>query len=101
MKRLFTAIATICTLAACGPTPQSVCDDQAAAFCEKMWGCEGSQGLKIGSDQATCVTQSQALCSLATSGTYDLAKEEQCTAALKAQTCEQYKTAQPSSCNND
>jgi hypothetical protein len=102
----FTALiaALFAALAACGPaavTPEQACRDDAPVSCEKMWTCDAA--VKIGDDQASCVTQTQSLCALAAGGcqsgkTYSSAKAAECTQAKKAQTCDQYKAGEPPAC---
>jgi hypothetical protein len=108
MKKLALLALSVASLAlsACGGlSPQSACEQQATPLCEKMWTCSGGSGLKIGSDQASCVTQYKSLCALAAGGcsdgkTFDSAAAQSCITDLKAQTCDQYAAGQPTTCSN-
>jgi hypothetical protein len=104
MTRLLCALCFV-VAAACGSaavTPEQACRDDAPITCEKMWTCDAA--VKIGNDQASCVTQTQSLCALAAGGcsdgkTYSAAKAAECTSAKKAQSCDQYKAGEPPACS--
>ena len=96
----------LCVLSCGGPllTPQTACEEQIDAQCEKMWTCS-NPGLKIGSNQASCKTSYKSLCALAAGGceagkTFDANNAAACNPALKAQTCEQFQMGAPDVCKN-
>ena len=100
MKRFIVAAFSLFVVG-CGVSPEQACKDDAPVTCEKMWTCNAA--FKIGTDQASCTTQTQALCTLSAGGcqngkTYHADKALTCTDAKKAQTCEQYNAAPPPSC---
>jgi len=104
MKKLVLAALSSVALSACGGlSPQAACENLVDPTCEKMWNCPGAV-LKVGSDLASCKTQYKSLCALATScndgKTFDSSAASACPNDIKAQTCEQYASGEPTSCQN-
>ncbi len=107
MKRFSLAVVAMVSVLfnACGTSPLQACKDQSAVECKKMWSCPGSP-LKLGSDEATCVSFFNALCTQVENGqcpkggAYPIDKVVACTADIEKQTCEQYVsgTAQSENC---
>jgi hypothetical protein len=107
MNRFIVAAAAAFSLLACGGpplTPQTACEEQIDAQCEKMWTCP-KVTVKIGNDLESCKTQYKGLCALGASGcasgkTFDLSNATACNPALKAQTCDQFAAGAPDVCKN-
>lgn len=105
MTRFAIAFLAAAFLAGCGGpplTPVTACEESVEAQCEKQWSCP-NPGLKIGSDLASCKTQFKALCSLSTCDspkTFDAMAASGCSAAVKAQTCDQFSAGMPDACKN-
>ncbi len=105
MRRFIAVVATF-GFFACGGvplTPQTACEEQVGAQCEKMWTCPKA-ALKIGSDLESCKTQFKAFCALSTTckdgKTFDAMNASACEPAIKAQTCEEFVADAPTSCKN-
>jgi hypothetical protein len=95
--RLALLVVMFGALGACGPSPETVCKEQVAADCERMWTCGAS--VKIGSDAASCAAFGGGFCGLAVgASTYNVANAQTCTKELKAQSCDAYKAGKPASC---
>jgi hypothetical protein len=107
MIRFSVAVFAAFSMLACGGaplTPQTACEEQIDAQCEKMWTCP-SPGVKVGNDLDSCKTQYKGLCALSASGcasgkTFDATNAAACNPALKAQSCDEFKTSAPESCKN-
>jgi hypothetical protein len=98
MSRFCALAFVLLSLVGCGPTQAQACDSAGKALCAKMWGCTGVQGLKFGSDEASCQTSYRTLCSI---GTVDIDKGLKCASDVTAQSCDQFKMGQPASCSSN
>ncbi len=104
MKMLrFVLPSLLATLAVgCGTSPLQACKDRGAAECKKMWTCTDAV-VKLGKDQADCVSTYDNLCTLSSGGclngkSIDTGKLVACTADVEAATCDAYKTLNSANC---
>jgi hypothetical protein len=106
MKRwVLAATVALSVLSGCGTSPLQACKDRGAADCKKMWSCT-NVAVKLGTDEASCVTSMDTLCSLtggscASGKAIDVAKATACTADIQSASCDQYNAGSYKAANCD
>lgn len=96
MKRVIKALWALALVVGCGTSPTQACKDQGNAECQKMWSCTGAS-LKIGKDEASCVSTYDSLCQLGggacpNGSSVDVLKMTACASDTEKASCDDYKS---------